>query len=574
MVLCLVAQARAGLDAAGGRIVNVATPNDYNDATTKYYVDNIGGPNGAPGHGFLSTAHTDTTTDAATRGSIIYGNSTPKWDELDLGAAGTVLRSDGTDCGWSATTNITELGTITTGTWQATAIDHERGGLEADVSSYSGLLAISGGATSEIDALSELEGQIADVTAFVVEGTACSDIEGTALTITAGTLNVDDVFLRNDASDETSGTLTASGFTDGTATLSGGNITGMGNITGSDVDIEVGTGDYNGTGYIDLGAEGTFKGKAFENSADSTDTVYFGNTGVFVRHTGVTGIKVFYDGKNSALTLNPDTEDLDILISAWQQANLFKMDAGNKEVYIGDGGSSNYSEFTATGNLTLYGSAVLDVTTDANFGGDITVSNITASATVQAEQLTSTDDITMQGHLFTLGNNTAADVVLSFDCSNDATITYDESEDYFKCSDDIFLNSNERIYFYDTGLYINSNNDGYLDYTANTHRFNPVGVGNDIPFAFNGQSNDGILTWMQASDYFKFSDDVMLNTTEKLYFRDNAIYLYSNIDGYLNICFDGGLSVNGISTWSGTFTNGDGDTVTVTNGLITDVASP
>jgi hypothetical protein len=71
-------------------------------------------------------------------------------------------------------------------------LEHERGGLEADVSAYSGLVAIAGGATAEIDDLSELEGQIADVTAFVVEGTACSDIEGDHLSITAGTLNVGD----------------------------------------------------------------------------------------------------------------------------------------------------------------------------------------------------------------------------------------------------------------------------------------------------------------------------------------------------------------------------------------------
>jgi hypothetical protein len=50
---------------------------------------------------------------------------------------------------------------------------HELGGLEADVSGYSGLLAISGGATSEVDAKSELEAQIADVSDF---GEADGDI--------------------------------------------------------------------------------------------------------------------------------------------------------------------------------------------------------------------------------------------------------------------------------------------------------------------------------------------------------------------------------------------------------------
>ena len=41
----------------------------------------------------------------------------------------------------------------------------------------------------------------------------------------------------------TTGTIQGGTLTDGTATLSGGNLTGMGNITGTDVDISAGTGD-------------------------------------------------------------------------------------------------------------------------------------------------------------------------------------------------------------------------------------------------------------------------------------------------------------------------------------------
>jgi len=47
-----------------------------------------------------------------------------------------------------------------------TQITHEAGGLEADVNAYSGLIAISGGSTAEVDAKSELEAQIADVADF------------------------------------------------------------------------------------------------------------------------------------------------------------------------------------------------------------------------------------------------------------------------------------------------------------------------------------------------------------------------------------------------------------------------
>lgn len=50
------------------------------------------------------TVHNDTVAQSPTRGSLIYGNSTPKWDELVVGAANTILKSDGTDTAWTAAT--------------------------------------------------------------------------------------------------------------------------------------------------------------------------------------------------------------------------------------------------------------------------------------------------------------------------------------------------------------------------------------------------------------------------------------------------------------------------------------
>lgn len=51
---------------------------------------------------------------------------------------------------WAGTESVTTLGTIGTGKWEGDVIDHERGGLEADVSAYNGVVAISGGSTSAI----------------------------------------------------------------------------------------------------------------------------------------------------------------------------------------------------------------------------------------------------------------------------------------------------------------------------------------------------------------------------------------------------------------------------------------
>ena len=42
--------------------------------------------------------------------------------------------------------------------------------------------------------------------------------------------------------------------------------------------------------------------------------------------------------------------------------------------------------------------------------------------------------------------------------------------------------------------------------------------GTDIAVTFDGESADGVLTWMEDEDYFKFSDDILVNSTEKLMF--------------------------------------------------------
>lgn len=46
--------------------------------------------------------HTDTVAQAVLRGALVIGNSTPKWDRLAIGAANTVLTSNGTDPSWSS----------------------------------------------------------------------------------------------------------------------------------------------------------------------------------------------------------------------------------------------------------------------------------------------------------------------------------------------------------------------------------------------------------------------------------------------------------------------------------------
>jgi len=51
-------------------------------------------------HDLLSATHGDTLASGVSRGSLIYGNSTPAWAELAVGVANRILGSDGTDAAW------------------------------------------------------------------------------------------------------------------------------------------------------------------------------------------------------------------------------------------------------------------------------------------------------------------------------------------------------------------------------------------------------------------------------------------------------------------------------------------
>lgn len=52
------------------------------------------------------SVHSDSVADGVTRGSLIYGNATPKWDELVVGTTGQYLGTDGTDVLWRAQSTL------------------------------------------------------------------------------------------------------------------------------------------------------------------------------------------------------------------------------------------------------------------------------------------------------------------------------------------------------------------------------------------------------------------------------------------------------------------------------------
>jgi hypothetical protein len=98
---------------------------------------------------------------------------------------------------------------------------------------------------------------------------------------------------------------------------------------------------------------------------------------------------------------------------------------------------------------------------------------------------------------------------------------------------------------------------------GNTLTFGAGTAGTDITITFDGETSDGVLKWMEDEDYFEFSDDILIASTEKLQFRDTAIYINSSTDGQLDIVADTEvqiaattIDINGNADVSGTLTYG------------------
>ena len=98
---------------------------------------------------------------------------------------------------------------------------------------------------------------------------------------------------------------------------------------------------------------------------------------------------------------------------------------------------------------------------------------------------------------------------------------------------------------------------------GNTLTFGAGTAGTDITITFDGETSDGVLKWMEDEDYFEFSDDILVASTEKLQFRDTALYINSSADGQLDIVADTEvqiaaptIDINGDADVSGTLTYG------------------
>lgn len=83
----------------------------------------------------------------------------------------------------------------------------------------------------------------------------------------------------------------------------------------------------------------------------------------------------------------------------------------------------------------------------------------------------------------------------------------------------------------------------------------------DYRLVFNGQGGSGIIDWQFDQDYLRFQDDILMQTTERVYFRDTDISIASLDDGKLDFTADTGFDFN-----TGDVVMDAALTVNVTNG--------
>ncbi len=97
-------------------------------------------------------------------------------------------------------------------------------------------------------------------------------------------------------------------------------------------------------------------------------------------------------------------------------------------------------------------------------------------------------------------------------------------------------------------------------------------AGTDIAVTFDGETSDGVLTWMEDEDHFKFSDDIVIDSTKRLYLNDEGgEYIYGDgTDLYLVSGADINIPANIGMTFGddGEKIEGDGTDLTISGNNI------
>jgi hypothetical protein len=140
------------------------------------------------------------------------------------------------------------------------------------------------------------------------------------------------------------------------------------------------------------------------------------------------------------------------------------------------------------------------------------------------------------GALGNTGNASRSSSILWYAYNNPDPYPGDTLEAKWEMGNDYYLNATQTFYLYDSKnstlrfLLDESNAKFYIHLIAGSNlTIGEGGGGIDYTLTFDGETNDGILTWMEDEDYFKFNDNVNIDTLtpSKVVFTDASKTLTS-----------------------------------------------
>jgi len=110
---------------------------------------------------------------------------------------------------------------------------------------------------------------------------------------------------------------------------------------------------------------------------------------------------------------------------------------------------------------------------------------------------------------------------------------------------------------------------------GNTLTFGAGTAGTDITITFDGETSDGVMYWMEDEDHFKFADDIVVDSTKRLYFNDEGgEYIYGDgTDLYLTSGADINVPANIGMTFGddGEKIEGDGTDLTISASALANI---
>jgi hypothetical protein len=234
---------------------------------------------------------------------------------------------------------------------------------------------------------------------------------------------------------------------------------------------------------------------------------------------------------------------IDVRIEGDTDANLFSLDAGLESIGIGVAAPSDtkfkivrkttdptwafMTEYQTAITNAKASSYVLKTKSTGNmadgFGGGIvfaiedTANTENYIATIYAERAGADNSGTLSFNTYSAGTRYER---LRISSGGNMWLLGDSSTFYFGAGADASILYNGTNFLIDPRVV----GSGYVGLQGNVV-IGDATAGEDFTLTFDGQSNDGVLTWMEDEDYFKFSDDIYLDTAQDLTLASGSIKL-------------------------------------------------